>query len=644
MPKGGFSGRIVAFFRFVRLFVRSLCVLFLFSAAVVSTTEPVRCEENEECRGCHAQEGTGAPRVDFKAFRFSIHGKNQCIACHSDAASIPHAEKLAPVACRNCHRTESRVYLDSDHGRHSAEGKPEAAACKDCHGPAHSVLGAGHPDSPVNRRNLPKTCVRCHGDRERMDKFRLSISAPMDSYSHTVHGEAYKLGIASAAVCTDCHGTHDLNGAADSASRIFWRNVPQTCGRCHAKVLEVYRRSIHGLVSNAGIKESPVCTSCHGEHTIRSPKDPSSSAYVGALTKTCSGCHALERLTAKFGLPLDRFKSYMDTYHGLAYQKGDFRVANCASCHGFHDVLPSADPLSSVNRTNMSKTCGKCHPGAGVQLSAGSVHGPVRKKHWSLEWAYLFYLLVIPMTIGGMLLHNGMDFLRKVAEGVSHGHEEEGMRLTLNERLQHGILAPSFLLLAYSGFALKYPEAWWALPLSFTGEGARRLVHRWTAVVFCALGVYHALYLLAAERGRSVLRGLLPRLQDALDAFQLTAYNAGLRAKRPVLSKPYNYIEKSEYWALVWGSFVMVGTGALLVFPSFTLRRFPLWAAELATLVHYYEAVLACLAILVWHWYWVIFDPDVYPMNRAWLTGFIRPGAREDDEPRSDPHDKNIPL
>ncbi|MEK7746944.1 MAG: hypothetical protein AAB576_09780, partial [Elusimicrobiota bacterium] len=351
--------------------------VLILAMLLASSSAAIRAEENAECSGCHAGGEMGAPKVDFKAFGASIHGKHLCVSCHAAAAALPHDEKLEPVSCKNCHRIESQIYLTSDHGRAVAKGQSEAAACKDCHGRGHTLLNSRDPASPVNRKNLAKTCVRCHGDHERMDKFHLSVSDPMDSYSHTVHGEAFKKGVANAAICTDCHGSHDLHGAANSSSRIFWRNVQDTCGRCHSNVLEVYRRSIHGLVSKAGVKESPVCTNCHGEHTIRSPKDPASSAYMGALTKTCSGCHASETLTAKFGLPLDRFKSYMDTYHGLAYQRGDFRVANCASCHGFHDVLPHTDPLSSVNRANMNKTCGKCHPGAGAQLSRGSVPGPV---------------------------------------------------------------------------------------------------------------------------------------------------------------------------------------------------------------------------------------------------------------------------
>jgi hypothetical protein len=134
--------------------------------------------------------------------------------------------------------------------------------------------------------------------------------------------------------------------------------IAATCGGCHQNVLAVYKESIHGNASAHGIKESPVCTDCHGEHTIRSASDPASMVYRGAVTKTCSGCHESERLVAKFGLPSGRLKSFMDTYHGLASKRGDMRVANCGSCHGWHDVLPHTDTRSAIHPTNLSNTCG----------------------------------------------------------------------------------------------------------------------------------------------------------------------------------------------------------------------------------------------------------------------------------------------
>jgi len=80
-------------------------------------------------------------------------------------------------------------------------------------------------------------------------------------------------------------------------------------------------------------------------------------------------------------------------------------------------------------------------------------------------------------------------------------------------------------------------------------------------------------------------------------------------------------VEKIEYWAFVWGTCVMASTGFLLWFNSFALRHFPKWVTDASTVLHYYEAILATLSILIWHMYTVVFDPEVYPMDRSWITG-----------------------
>jgi cytochrome b subunit of formate dehydrogenase len=117
-----------------------------------------------------------------------------------------------------------------------------------------------------------------------------------------------------------------------------------------------------------------------------------------------------------------------------------------------------------------------------------------------------------------------------------------------------------------------------------------------------------------------MLRHMLPGLRDVQDALQALAYNLGLRAKAPRFFV-FSYAEKAEYLAFVWGSLIMAASGLLLWFNDWTLRQLPKWVSDAATAVHWYEAILASLAILVWHLYMVVFDPDVYPMDRAWLTG-----------------------
>jgi cytochrome b subunit of formate dehydrogenase len=99
-------------------------------------------------------------------------------------------------------------------------------------------------------------------------------------------------------------------------------------------------------------------------------------------------------------------------------------------------------------------------------------------------------------------------------------------------------------------------------------------------------------------------------------------YNLGLSNTRPTFGK-FSYVEKIEYLAYMWGTMVMALTGFILWFNNFALRYFPKWVSDAATALHYYEAILATFSILIWHFYTVIFDPDVYPMDRAWLTGKV---------------------
>ena len=198
------------------------------------------------------------------------------------------------------------------------------------------------------------------------------------------------------------------------------------------------------------------------------------------------------------------------------------------------------------------------------------------------------------------------------------------LRWTKVERWQHWILAVSFIVLALTGFALKYPESWWARPLlAMEGSfGGRGFLHRLAATAFAALSLFHLGYLLLTPRGRALVLAMLPTLRDAREAWENVKYLLGRRAEPPAYDH-FSYIEKLEYWALVWGTVVMGVTGALLWFENLTLRFLPLWALDIMTAIHLYEAWLATLAIVVWHFYSVIFNPEVYPLNTSMINGLI---------------------
>ena len=388
----------------------------------------------------------------------------------------------------------------------------------------------------------------------------------------------------------------------------------------------LFRSSRHGLAVARGNRGSPVCTDCHGEHTILAPSEPASLVNPARVSSvTCGRCHADERLAQRYNLPLDKVPAYQDSFHGLAQRAGSQTVANCASCHGVHNILPSSDPRSTIHPANLSKTCGACHPGAGERFTITAVHvrPETASEHAVVRWIRVAYWILIPATLAFMLFHHAIDFFRKMVSGSRVVHSGEQMpRMTLHFRIAHWLVMLSFPVLIITGFALKYPESWWAAPLlAWEGEFAfRGTVHRTAGVILLVAFFYHIIHLMASRRDRIILKYLIPAFEDAQQLWGMIRYNLGFSARRPTFGR-FSYAEKIEYWAFMWGTVVMAVSGFLLWFNNFTLRNFPKWVSDAAEALHFYEAILATFAILIWHVYIVMFDPDVYPMDFAWLTG-----------------------
>lgn len=205
------------------------------------------------------------------------------------------------------------------------------------------------------------------------------------------------------------------------------------------------------------------------------------------------------------------------------------------------------------------------------------------------------------------------------------------LRWTRAERLQHWVLAASFLTLVVTGFALKYPDSWWVWPFDVTGWiDLRGTLHRIAATCYLLLAGYHIGYLSFTRRGRAQFRALMIRLQDLADMKMQILHNLGKPVPVPRYGH-FTYWEKLEYWALVWGTFIMALTGLILWFESISLKIFPLWILDVSTVIHFYEAVLASLAILVWHFYFVIFNPNVYPINWSMFNGLITKKEMEEE-------------
>lgn len=575
-----------------------------------------------QCASCHAEQAADAAK--------SIHallGETACASCHGNVHEITAAAKLQPAKCADCHADQIKEFAQSVHGRAATAGDPDAPTCTSCHGPVHEIQASTEITSAVGKRNQPAACARCHADAGFISRHKIPVLHPVEQYLQSVHGRAVLAG-KDAATCSDCHGSHGIQPAWEAQSKVSHWNVVGTCAQCHKEIARQFNESVHGAALKNGARDAPDCTNCHGEHLILDPKNPVSALNAANISaQTCARCHADARLALRYGLPADRVPSYADSYHGLALREGSLTAANCASCHGTHDILRSSDPRSTVNAANLAKTCGQCHNGVTEKFAIGPVHvqtgtGPA---HPVVEWIRGIYLLLIPLTLGFMVFHNLLDLFAKAKRRralVDSG--QQVVRMNLWFRIAHWGVMLSFPTLVFTGFALKYPDSWWSAPFLLWGkhQAFRGVLHRTAAVVLIAATLYHFVHLAVNRRDRAFLSAMMPKFKDATDLVGVLLYNLGMSKDEPRFAK-FNYAEKLEYWAFLWGTAVMGLSGFFLWFNSFSLRHFPKWITDAATAVHWYEALLATFSILLWHFYLVIFDPLVYPMDTAWLDGKI---------------------
>ncbi len=532
------------------------------AAAAITNLSRAILQDNSYCLGCHAvgSENREALLFDSQLLRDSVHETLTCVDCHRDIDAVPHRLPVAKADCIQCHSQGARLKLIAPSG------------------------------------------TSFFGDSR--------------------HGTANLEGKANAPTCADCHGDHDTGAITDRGV------IAKRCGACHEQQAGQYWESLHGTAFTSGIEDAPVCQNCHPEH----PAHGEGRFPQKGVVATCTSCHEDPGLQQRYSIPGNRLASYLGSFHGAASQLGDTRAANCASCHSAHFILPSSDPRASTNHANLTQTCGKCHPGAGQHFAESKIHlQPSFHEDIIVYLARIGYQLFIVGLMSAFVGYILLDVLARVRKRFEpSGRPKRGEwepqyeRLTLHQRLQHWVLISSFITLLVTGLPLSSPGSHLAREVvSFLGGmGTRAAIHRAAAVVLIGLVAYHLFYVLFSRRGYREFKELIPGLQDAWDIIQMLKFYFGFTPIRARFGR-YNYIEKFEYLAVGWGSVVMITTGALLWAPHISLLFVPKWVMDVSLIIHSWEAILAFLAIIIWHMYNVHLNPSVFPMSRVWLTGKI---------------------
>lgn len=632
------------------------------NCASCHSSHNVQVNGSDNCLVCHGEKEFVHQNMlhdDIESvlgYRESIHGDLiECSDCHTGHLILPSSVENSSVSrtnigqtCANCHTEIAEAYSKSEHGTGHSVEHIEVPTCTDCHG-EHDIHQITDSRSKVSRQHEIETCQRCHLDSPEVRDRMTHASAFISSYSTSIHGRAVEEGNLDAAVCSDCHGGHDEMKATNPGSKVNKFNITTTCGQCHEEVTSEFNHSIHGTALAQGIGDAPTCTDCHGEHNILEHESAESPVAPQNVSKeVCGPCHSSVRLSEKYGLPSENYGTYVDSYHGLAVNFGSVEAANCASCHGIHDILPISDPRSRINVANLAETCGSCHPGANENFTVGKVHVIGSEENDKvIYWISSIYILLIVVTIGSMTIHNVLDWFHKIKAKYQEryisphitpvrGKPKLYKRMTVSERTQHLFLMTSFTILAITGFMLKFPEAWWVMWIRQVFGDAifelRGLLHRIAGVAMILAGIYHIFHIIFTKRGRKVLRDIMIRIQDLKDIIQAMKYYLGFSKEKPRFGR-FNYVEKSEYWALLWGTVIMTATGIAMWFENQFMGWFSKLFLDVCETIHYYEAWLAFLAIIVWHFYYVIFNPDVYPMNFSWITGNITEEEMENEHP-----------
>jgi cytochrome b subunit of formate dehydrogenase len=448
-------------------------------------------------------------------------------------------------------------YMGSIHARPSIEDQSRTnASCYDCHD-GHYITPIDSINSPENKLKIPYVCGNCHAE-------------VLDTYMTSVHGKEIGSGNTSAAVCSDCHSSHNIDVPNDVTGRLA---ITAECGNCHKEALDSYAETYHGKITRLGYGETAKCYDCHGSHAIKRVTGPDSMVHNGNRLETCRTCH--ENATEGY----------------VTFQP-----------HGTTDNFEEYPEMWLAAKGMI-----------GLLLGTFAFF-------W-LHSALWFYREYQDRKHGKSRPHIMLDDL---PEGKTHFR-----RFNRWWRLAHLIGALSIMLLALTGLTVLFSGSAWAPYMMnlLGGPVSAGVLHRIGAIGFMGVFFIHLIYF-AYHIGKSWRtfewfgpNSLVPNWNDLDDAIGMFRWFFGL-GKRPMLDH-YTYWEKFDYWAPFWGMTIIGVSGMMMWFPAATASILPGWTFNVAAIVHGEEAILAVVFLFTVHFFNNHFRPDKFPLDTTMFTGRV---------------------
>lgn len=571
-----------------------------------------------------------------------VHWKRgvNCHDCHAgDPATTNYAEAhvgLVPVdqlrqRCALCHEQQRLGLLKSVHakaGEKDERGRGLPLDCGKCHGASpHAILPVKDPKSPMFLNNQVETCGACHEEHQK-------------TYEETVHGKGLnESGLLVTAVCADCHGAHGIYYAADRRSTLNVSNVASTCSKCHQFIEKRLANSVHGGDLGLGaatehpaaggkIKRHPTCTDCHqGHHLLRSD----AAQFRLELTNRCGNCHA--DLSSRYALSM----------HGELTQQGYAAAADCADCHGAHDILPVADPNSGLAPgKDRLQTCQKCHAYAVNNFTQYDPHADYKDatRYPKFHALYSGIQFTVNVCFLFFLFHAVLWFVRAMVDRLQHGrHTTLGSdqyaltRSRPSDRVTYAVLIVAFFGLTATGLALRHSDQEWGQWLGGVLGGFRSasVWHHFFAVVAIVAGlsqvgraVTRITDLRPGRTWKNILFGpdsRVPNGRDLRDLGKMFLWFIGF-GRKPGFER-WTYWEKLDYWALGLASVLIGISGLMIWYPNLFCVVLPGTVLNVAKMVHSEYAIYTASFLFLIHYFHAHFRPEKFPMDLSVLTGMV---------------------
>lgn len=491
----------------------------------------------------------------------------------------------------------------------------------------------------------PKWCRACHQEPELTAKafrqsahrkqncrdchtgFQFNPHEPVQVAKSKDIDALQQLGFAQPVALASCISCHD---DATAAAGTFDHAKP----REGAKPLTAKEAKDKGM---------PYCLDCHGSvHEIALAKDQTPVQRRRAMNERCVQCHGDPKKMEPFQRSAPMVKEYEHTMHARKLQLGSEDAPGCMDCHPSHKKARAKAELAG-------SPCAECHKGVAKEFKALANHKPVDRETRPVSfWTQKFFAWLTFLTILALSLHVLLDLLGAIRRSwakredphhaallaevqlpalsaASEGRVEASgtvLRFDVWQRIAHGVMALSFTTLVLTGWPLSASGigASQTLVRAFGGLEQVAWLHRVAAVGLILACVIHLVYLVILVAKGKLRLSMLPKPKDVGDLLANLAWFLGVRKQRPAYDR-FSYFEKFDYWAVFWGCVIMIGSGAVRWFPDVVLQFAPTWVYEVAFLAHTDEALLAALAIFVWHFYNVHLRPAVFPMSWVFLTG-----------------------